>query len=178
MLSPAPSSVPVYDNKDNHRAANGGGDEGDGGGDDGGGGRGESGGGDGGGGNGGSNAGGGGEGGGEGGGGEGGGGGGGGEGGGGEGGAESPPPPCLFNEHFVLKPAQRAGPFAWHTDGAHQLEALLALGDAAAAPEYVSVWCALDDITEANGPLVLLPRDAPQPTAPWHEPVCHRGLEP
>ena len=95
-----------------------------------------------------------------------------------EGGAESPPPPCLFNEHFVLKPAQRAGPFAWHTDGAHQLEALLALGDAAAAPEYVSVWCALDDITEANGPLVLLPRDAPQPTAPWHEPVCHRGLEP
>ena len=92
-------------------------------------------------------------------------------------GAESPPP-CLFNEHFVLKPARRAGPFAWHTDGAHQLEALLALGDAAAAPEYVSVWCALDDITEANGPLVLLPRDAPQPTAPWHEPVCHRGLEP
>lgn len=38
------------------------------------------------------------------------------------GGAESPPP-CLFNEHFVLKPALRAGPFAWHTDGAH-LEAL------------------------------------------------------
>ena len=43
-------------------------------------------------------------------------------GGGGTLGAESPPP-CLFNEHFVLKPALRAGPFAWHTDGAH-LEAL------------------------------------------------------
>ena len=77
-------------------------------------------------------------------------------------GAESPTP-CLFNEHFVLKPARRGGAFAWHTDGAHQLEALLALGDPAAAPEYVSIWCALDDITEANGIAAAAPTHSPGP---------------
>ena len=80
----------------------------------------------------------------------------------------------LFNEHFVVKPARIAGKFAWHTDGSHQLEALLSLGGPLAtdspANEYVSLWCALDDMTELNGALVLLPRDATQPPdAPWHE---------
>ena len=35
--------------------------------------------------------------------------------------------PYLFNEHFVAKPARVATSFCWHTDAAHQLEALLAL---------------------------------------------------
>ena len=35
--------------------------------------------------------------------------------------------PCLFNEHYVVK-EPGAGPFVWHTDAAHQLEALFALG--------------------------------------------------
>ena len=38
----------------------------------------------------------------------------------------------LFNEHFVVKPPG-AGRFAWHTDAAHQLEAVLALGVAPGA---------------------------------------------
>ena len=107
--------------------------------------------------------------------------------------------PCLFNEHYVRKPARVAGPFSWHTDVAHQHEATLALGGASAAPaDYISAWCAvrqesaspmtpalrcldaqrfprgrcaLDDIDESNGALLLLPRDGPQPPGDrWHEP--------
>jgi hypothetical protein len=74
----------------------------------------------------------------------------------------------LFNEHYVVKPAQGAGWFGWHTDAAHQHEAAAALlpeslGGPPALPEYVSLWCPLDDITDDNGCLLLLPADAPQP---------------
>jgi hypothetical protein len=77
-------------------------------------------------------------------------------------------PPLLFNEHYVCKPARIAGAFRWHTDAAHQLEALLALlppsSEAAErCCEYVSLWVALDDIDGQNGALTLLPRDTPQP---------------
>ncbi len=52
--------------------------------------------------------------------------------------------PCLFNEHYVRKPARVAGPFSWHTDVAHQHEATLALGGASAAPaDYISAWYAV-----------------------------------
>lgn len=68
----------------------------------------------------------------------------------------------LFNEHFVVKPPG-AGRFAWHTDAAHQLEAVLALGGDDALAEYASAWVALDDVDASNGQLLLLPRDAPQP---------------
>ena len=78
----------------------------------------------------------------------------------------------LFNEHMVLKPAVEGRAFRWHTDAAHQLEAVLALSPPDSLPDYVSVWVALDHIGPTNGALVLLPRDAPQPGhAPWHEPA-------
>jgi ectoine hydroxylase-related dioxygenase (phytanoyl-CoA dioxygenase family) len=88
----------------------------------------------------------------------------------------------LFNEHYVVKPARIGGPFRWHTDAAHQLEALYALGQPPdALPAYVSLWCPLDDIDATNGSLLLLPRDAPQPPgAPWHEPAdaaCEAWLD-
>ena len=66
----------------------------------------------------------------------------------------------LFNEHFVVKPPG-AGRFAWHTDAAHQLEAVLALGvgdGGDALAEYASAWVALDDVDASNGQLLLLPR--------------------
>jgi ectoine hydroxylase-related dioxygenase (phytanoyl-CoA dioxygenase family) len=95
-------------------------------------------------------------------------------------GTEASHPPRLFNEHFVVKPAAIAGPFRWHTDAAHQLEALVPLlspaalsaatpssapssPDAAGALDYLSLWIPLDDIHESNGALRLLPREAPQP---------------
>ena len=71
----------------------------------------------------------------------------------------------LFNEHFVVKPPG-AGRFAWHTDAAHQLEAVLALSASPAShqlAEYASAWIALDDVDASNGQLLLLPWDAPQP---------------
>ena len=93
----------------------------------------------------------------------------------------------LFNEHHVVKPRGPNTSFRWHTDAAHQLEAVLALRSAArtaaddsdtdgeneldAQAYYTSVWCALDDIDETNGTLLLLPRDAPQPSSPWHQPA-------
>ena len=71
----------------------------------------------------------------------------------------------LFNEHFVVKPARIASSFRWHTDAAHQLEALCAVAGAHNLPEYVSVWIPLDDLhgDGSNGALTLLPLDAPQP---------------
>jgi hypothetical protein len=73
----------------------------------------------------------------------------------------------LFNEHYVVKPAKSAQPFGWHTDAAHQLEALVALRSssctAAELPRYLSIWIPLDPIDSSNGALVLLPATAPQP---------------
>lgn len=68
----------------------------------------------------------------------------------------------LFNEHYICKPPLEGGNFCWHTDAAHQLEALVALGRRPST-DYVSIWIALDDITAENGALVLRPRDAPPP---------------
>lgn len=56
----------------------------------------------------------------------------------------------LFNEQFVVKGSGSGASFAWHQDGAyvgfdHQ--------------PYLTVWIALDDTTEDNGCVYLLPRD-------------------
>jgi hypothetical protein len=92
----------------------------------------------------------------------------------------------LFNEHYVVKPALSEVVFAWHTDENEQLAGAASLssrrGAAAAGeaasdeaaggdygdsgrnssssssyPEYVSIWCALDDTNAANGGLLLRP---------------------
>jgi len=55
-----------------------------------------------------------------------------------------------------------------------------AVGGPECCPEYVSVWCALDDIDRTNGCLVILPGDAPQPPHAWHEPAspaCSEWLD-
>ena len=56
----------------------------------------------------------------------------------------------LFNEQFVVKGAGDGASFAWHQDGAyvgfdHQ--------------PYVTIWIALDDTTEDNGCVYVLPRN-------------------
>lgn len=56
----------------------------------------------------------------------------------------------LFNEQFVVKGAGRGASFAWHQDSAYVgFEHL----------PYVSLWIALDDATEENGCVYLIPRD-------------------
>jgi ectoine hydroxylase-related dioxygenase (phytanoyl-CoA dioxygenase family) len=54
----------------------------------------------------------------------------------------------LFNEQYVVKAAERGMKFGWHQDSgfinyAHQ--------------PYLTCWIALDDVTEANGTVYLLP---------------------
>ena len=58
----------------------------------------------------------------------------------------------MFNEQFVIKAANQdaAGAFGWHQDGVYV--------DADHDP-YLTMWVALDEATEANGCLFILPRD-------------------
>lgn len=56
----------------------------------------------------------------------------------------------LFNEQFVVKGAGKGASFAWHQDGAYV---------GYDHPAYITIWIALDDTTEANGCVYLLPRD-------------------
>jgi ectoine hydroxylase-related dioxygenase (phytanoyl-CoA dioxygenase family) len=54
----------------------------------------------------------------------------------------------LFNEQYVVKAAERGMKFGWHQDSgfipyAHR--------------HYLTCWVALDDVTEANGTVYLLP---------------------
>ncbi|MDJ1017479.1 MAG: phytanoyl-CoA dioxygenase family protein [Paracoccaceae bacterium] len=56
----------------------------------------------------------------------------------------------LFNEQFVVKGAGKGASFAWHQDSAY-------VGYDHAP--YVTVWMALDDTTEENGCVYIIPRD-------------------
>ncbi len=56
----------------------------------------------------------------------------------------------LFNEQFVVKGADSGASFAWHQDGAY-------VGYDHAP--YLTVWMALDDTTEENGCVYVLPRN-------------------
>ncbi len=56
----------------------------------------------------------------------------------------------LFNEQFVVKGAGKGASFAWHQDSAY-------VGHHHAP--YLTMWIALDDATEENGCVYILPRD-------------------
>ena len=56
----------------------------------------------------------------------------------------------LFNEQFVVKGSGTGASFAWHQDGAYV---------GFDHKPYLTVWIALDDTTEDNGCVYLLPRD-------------------
>lgn len=59
-------------------------------------------------------------------------------------------PGYLFNEQFVVKGSGTGASFAWHQDGAYV---------GFDHKPYLTVWIALDDTTEENGCVYLLPRD-------------------
>jgi len=65
-------------------------------------------------------------------------------------------PSCiyLFNEHYIVKPPHSESRFCWHTDAAEQL--MMCYLDQRRTP-YISVWCPLDNMTEANGSLEVWP---------------------
>jgi ectoine hydroxylase-related dioxygenase (phytanoyl-CoA dioxygenase family) len=56
----------------------------------------------------------------------------------------------LFNEQFVVKGARTGASFAWHQDGAYV---------GFDHKPYITVWIALDDTTEENGCVYVLPRN-------------------
>ncbi len=55
----------------------------------------------------------------------------------------------VYCEQYVVKAAEIGMKFGWHQDGA--------FGHAAQSKPYVSCWCALDDMSAANGTVYLLP---------------------
>lgn len=58
------------------------------------------------------------------------------------------PDAYLFLDLFVVKPPRDGAPFAWHQDGGYLL--------GRPHKRYLTLWCALDDMTEANGTLSIL----------------------
>ena len=55
----------------------------------------------------------------------------------------------LFQEQFVIKGAEVGMTFSWHQDGGWFTPD---------CPPYVSIWLALDDMTEENGTIYVLPQ--------------------
>ncbi|MDQ2801001.1 MAG: phytanoyl-CoA dioxygenase family protein [Armatimonadota bacterium] len=53
-------------------------------------------------------------------------------------------------EQFVVKAAEKGGTFAWHQDSAY-----------VSTPHspYLTCWCTLDDVTEENGTVYMMPYD-------------------
>ena len=58
------------------------------------------------------------------------------------------PDAFLFCEQYVVKAAEKGMPFSWHQDSGY-----------VKIPHkpYLSCWCALDDMTEENGTVYILP---------------------
>ncbi|KAE9020457.1 hypothetical protein PR003_g12974 [Phytophthora rubi] len=72
--------------------------------------------------------------------------------------AETPTEVFFFNEHYVVKPPKSHVEFRWHRDDDEQLA--MCVHRETIVP-YVSAWCALDDVTEANGALQFVSLDGP-----------------
>ena len=61
----------------------------------------------------------------------------------------------LFNEQWVVKGADQGMKFAWHQDSGY----VKAFDPATKHTPYLTCWCALDDMNEANGTISVLPHD-------------------
>ncbi|KAJ1730181.1 hypothetical protein LPJ61_003153 [Coemansia biformis] len=80
--------------------------------------------------------------------------------------------PCLLNEQYIVKPPRSRAEFAWHQD-------ILYFSPAQRQHAIVSVWVPLDDVSEANGTVLidpfpdpLRPGIYPPPGAPPRSPVA------
>lgn len=60
------------------------------------------------------------------------------------------PQAYLFFEQYVVKAAEQGMKFSWHQDSGFVNEP---------HEPYLSAWCALDDVTEENGTVYMLPYD-------------------
>jgi ectoine hydroxylase-related dioxygenase (phytanoyl-CoA dioxygenase family) len=63
------------------------------------------------------------------------------------------PDAYLHNEQFVVKLSGEEGKFAWHQDGGYTIDK----GEGAPHRPYVTCWIPLDDVSDANGTVRILP---------------------
>ena len=61
----------------------------------------------------------------------------------------------LFNEQWVVKGAGQGMKFSWHQDSGY----VKAFDPATTHTPYLTCWCALDDMTDANGTISVLAHD-------------------
>jgi ectoine hydroxylase-related dioxygenase (phytanoyl-CoA dioxygenase family) len=61
----------------------------------------------------------------------------------------------LFVEQWVVKGPEQGMQFAWHQDAGY----VYTLDPGNVPPPYITCWCALDDMTEENGTIYVLPHD-------------------
>jgi ectoine hydroxylase-related dioxygenase (phytanoyl-CoA dioxygenase family) len=61
----------------------------------------------------------------------------------------------LFNEQWVVKGPEQGMKFAWHQDSGYVKHGW----KQTVHRPYLSCWCALDDVSEANGTVYILPHD-------------------
>ena len=59
----------------------------------------------------------------------------------------------LFNEQWVVKGPEQGMKFSWHQDSGY----VQTRDPSATHPPYLTCWCALDDVDEANGTAYVLP---------------------
>ena len=59
----------------------------------------------------------------------------------------------LFHEQWVVKGAEQGMNFSWHQDSGY----VKSYDPDTSHQPYVTCWCTLDDVTEANGTVYLLP---------------------
>lgn len=62
------------------------------------------------------------------------------------------PDAYIFWEQYVVKAAEKGMPFGWHQDSGY-------VGAEHPHKPYLTCWCALDDMSEANGTVSILPYD-------------------
>ncbi len=63
------------------------------------------------------------------------------------------PEAFLFNEQWVVKAAEKGGSFSWHQDSGY-----VKFSDKKTTHRpYLTCWCPLDDVSEKNGSVYLLP---------------------
>jgi len=65
------------------------------------------------------------------------------------------PDAYLFNEQWVVKGAEQGMKFAWHQDSGYVKARPGA--EATTHKPYLTCWCTLDDVSEKNGTVYLLP---------------------
>lgn len=61
----------------------------------------------------------------------------------------------LFNEQWVVKGPEQGMKFGWHQDSGY----VNTLDPGNTHAPYLTCWCALDDMTQANGTIYVLPHD-------------------